>query len=219
MPVSIAALTDSLGLPRGGSEATPPRQTWPALLRESVLVDDVTHVGIGGATVTQLAGQLSYAIAAVPDVLVVQCGIVDCAPRALRQWERQALQQVPGGRRVARAIEKRAVLLRRWRDIAFTSPSTFRDTCRTIVARAGASRPLWVGIVDAGDEARVPGIRARIRSYNGILRDTVGTGFVDVGDMPVDGVCADHHHLTAAGHAFVATKLLERIAAHASPAR
>jgi lysophospholipase L1-like esterase len=210
MSFLIAALTDSLGLPRGGAEPTTARQTWPMLLRAAV--DDVVHIGIGGATVTQLSGQLPYALSSSPDLVIVQAGIVDCAPRALRLWERTALQQLPGGRRISRVIEKRARLLRRVRNIAFTAPDTFRETCAAMKTRAGASALWWVGIVDAGDEAQVPGIRRRIAAYNDILRTTFADRFIDVSAMPDSGVCADHHHLTSTGHAFVARTLLDRLA-------
>lgn len=210
MSFTIAALTDSLGLPRGGAEPTTARQTWPTLLRAAV--DDVVHIGIGGATVTQLSGQLPYALASSPNLVIVQAGIVDCAPRALRLWERTALQQIPGGRRLSRVIEKRSRLLRRLRNIAFTAPDTFRDTCAAMKTRVGSGSIWWIGIVDAGDEAQVPGIRRRIATYNDILRTTFAERFVDVSAMPATGVCADHHHLTSTGHAFVASTLLGRLA-------
>ncbi len=218
MTVIVSILSDSLGLPRGGAQPSARRQTWPALVTHGAEIDDVLHIGIGGATVTQLAGQLSYALASSPAVLVVQCGIVDCAPRALRLWERTALQHMPGGRRLSRIIEKRARGLRRIRDIAFTAPEVFRRTCASVVDRADATQVLWIGIVDAGDEAQVPGIRARIRAYNDILRATVAHRFVDVSSMPAEGVCADHHHLTPVGHAFVADVVLARISALKSSA-
>lgn len=218
--VVLGLLTDSLGLPRATPSLVHPKQTWPSLLRgdvkDGVSVDDVVHIGIGGATVHQLSSQLAYALASAPDALVVQCGIVDCAPRALRRWERDALARVPGGKRVAKLVEQNARALRRLRDVAFTPPAAFSTAVRAMRDKAKPARLLWVGIAPASAEYEraVPGITARVRSYNGLLQAALGADYVDVdglGAVDDGGLCADHHHLTVGGHAFVAERVRARL--------
>jgi hypothetical protein len=228
--VTLAVLSDSLGLPRATPAMVTPKQTWPVLLRaaggvdvvdvvagrEAIAVEDVVHIGIGGATVHQLQSQLGYGTACAPNAVVVQCGIVDCAPRALRRWERDALARVPGGKRVAKLVENNARQLRAWRDVAFTPPEAFAAAVTAMRDKAQPAPLLWVGIAPASAdyERAVPGIQARVQRYNALLSRVLGDRYVDVDGLlgvADGGLCADHHHLTAGGHAFVAQRVRSRL--------
>ena len=211
--LTVALLTDSLALPRREPERVALSDTWPALLRQQPGIGDVVHIGIGGATVHQLLGQTGYARGCDPDVVVVQCGIVDCAPRTLKRWEKDQLSRLPGGRRVGKLIEKNARALRGARDIAFTPPARFAAAVVDVVEKAKPARVLWLAIAPASAayERQVPGIGARVTQYNGLLRAALGDGFVDLAQLPSTGLCSDHHHLAAAGHAFVLQQLMLKL--------
>src|SRR5688500_17972440 len=81
----ILIITDSLGLPRAVPEVCSYEQTWPFLLNNAGY--QIHQVSIGGATVSELYRQLEYHYLFLPDLVIVQSGIVDCAPRALGKFE------------------------------------------------------------------------------------------------------------------------------------
>lgn len=78
-------LTDSLSLPRVFPEKCKFEDTYPYLLRRMGL--HVHQVSIGGATSDTLVSQLHYHLPFNPKIIILQVGIVDCAPRFARKSE------------------------------------------------------------------------------------------------------------------------------------
>jgi hypothetical protein len=210
-------LTDSLALPRKYRTCTVTwDETYIRLLARARPADEFIHAGIGGATISELLLQLDYYVHAYPDVVVLHCGIVDCAPRALRKWE----LQIAGKLGLYRAIKPLSTPLRRYRNIQYTSPARFAAALESIRSRFPGKPLAAIGILPTrpGHEAIVPGVSARIRTYNGLL--AARTHFIDTSDFPDAGMIEDFVHMNAAGHRVLFEKVnaaLDRLdgAAHA----
>jgi len=197
-------LTDSLALPRKYRTCTVTwDETYVRLLARARPSDEFLHAGIGGATIHELFLQLDYYVHSYPDVVVLHCGIVDCAPRALRRWE----LQIAGKLGLYRAIKPFSVPLRRYRKIQYTSPARFSETLQAIRARFPGKPVAAIGILPPrpGHEALVPGVGARIRAYNAIL--AASTDFIDTSDFPDEGMIEDFVHMNAAGHRVIFEKV------------
>ena len=83
----VLVISDSLGLPRENPDGIIYYEnSWPYLLKEKF---DVIHLGIGGASIDQLVSQAGYYRFANPDFVILQSGIVDCAPRTMTKKEKE----------------------------------------------------------------------------------------------------------------------------------
>ena len=83
--MKILILTDSLGLPRFEPEPCFFEETWPILLKE--IYSNIHQVSIGAATSQIILKQVNYQKAFNPDLVILQVGIVDCAPRFMTRKE------------------------------------------------------------------------------------------------------------------------------------
>ena len=88
--IKILVFSDSLGLPRNTPQAVNWEETWVQLLSKIYCVE---YCAIGGAKVSDLSRQISYYKIFNPDIVIVQSGIVDCAPRALTEFEKQIIER------------------------------------------------------------------------------------------------------------------------------
>jgi lysophospholipase L1-like esterase len=207
----IFVITDSLGLPRNEPEFVALEHTWPQLFREELPGVCVYQLSLGGATTDDVLPQLDFLNGQEPALVVVQAGIVDCAPRAFRKQEIALLLATRAGRALLNGIEARTFgFLRRLRNISYLSPRRFEQNVQRI--RSRFSCPLvWVSIIGgpAYDE-RVPGVTARIGEYNALIRRNLGEQFLDLDRWLSAGhIMADGHHLNEHGHRALISALME----------
>lgn len=212
----VLIFSDSLSLPRDYPELCEYHECWPQLLSKNHVIH---QVAIGGATVDEIVSQTPYAKMFYPDVVILQCGIVDCSPRALKKSEIAFLQKIPFfGYRTLQFLQKRRVKLRKWRKIRYTKPEKFEEALKTLIARFPNIPVFAIGIVNPGDayETEVPGILKSIEQYNALLERQFTTNFVDIKGIPMKGIMEDHHHLNPIGHRYIYELLNQRIEAHFS---
>lgn len=156
------------------------------------------------------------------DVLLIQCGVVDCAPRPLPRWLRSRLGRLPSAlrRRVISFLHRhRPAILRRtggWRQI---SPDEFRSFSSRWLASAvqkfGRVYVFNIAPTNRQIENHSPGFTRSIRLYNEILAEVIGSlkadnlFLVDVyavisqtNPEEIDRyiLAEDGHHLTALSH-------------------
>lgn len=195
----VLLLTDSLGFPRAEPEFVAYEQSWVALLREAFPQCDVVHQGRGGATIRDLFNHSAYYHGTMkPDLVLIQSGIVDCAPRTLTLVEQQVVTRLPLLSRPLGALVKRySRQLRRWRGITYTPLAQFEH----FVERFEAQFPqtCWIGILPAspGYEAQVQGITRNVARYNDVLRRR---RWIDTSAFTPEDIMSDFHHLSARGH-------------------
>lgn len=207
---TVLILTDSLAFPRSEPEVVSYEQTWVALLKRRFPEIDFVHCGRGGATIEDLFKHSAYYHSTIkPALVLVQSGIVDCAPRALSVIEQQVLQRLPiFGSMLLALVRKNAARLRRWRDMSYTSLASYEAWVQAF-ERLYAN-VYWIGIMpaDAEYESRVQGIAAAVKRYNGVLRCR---NYISTTDFSSRDMMSDHHHLNADGHRRLAALLAETV--------
>lgn len=204
----ILLITDSLAFPRLEPESVPYDSTYVALLKDAFPGCDFIHHGRGGATLVDLFKHSTYYHGTVqPDLVLMHCGIVDCAPRALKEIEQQVLVRIPWlGPWLGRVVVRRySRSLRRLRKMTYTPIDVFAayvERFETLFDNVH-----WIGILPVSDayEHTVEGIRANAARYNAVLqtRKFIGTEGLGASD-----IMSDFHHLNQSGH----RKLFELLA-------
>ena len=217
---SVLILSDSLALPRGGAEAAVAEQTWPFLLRATYPHVYFHQLSIGGGTIRELRGQVAYLRYLYPELIIVQQGIVDCAPRSLRKTEQFFVSEYRLAHKAAsRVLPRIAPFLRRLRRIVATRQDDFAHEIGVIDGFFDDTPVFWIGIMQARAEyeRRVPGIGRNIEVYNRILRQQARERFVEMSGMPDEGVMSDHHHLNEVGHDFVFEGVKQKVESFIGP--
>lgn len=230
---------DSLSLPRGQS-AVSVFDTYPELLREKWGAEGHTRAAVlnrsrGGAPIEALYSQFVsdsvYFGAETRHILIVQCGIVDCAPRPVPPKVKDRIARFPTPLRwaVSRLLHyTRPALLRSglvWRN---TEREAFTQVLQDWLTRAGRIADsiyvINIAPATAALDRHSPGLAASIEEYNTLIDRVVAAPravsvhLIDVyrailerRDGLRDCVDADGHHITRAGHRLYA----DLIAQHA----
>lgn len=203
--MTIIFLTDSLGLPRTRPETVLLEETYIELLREKYKEHKIINISLGGATIETLREQLlNYYNAVEPDLIIVQSGIVDCAPRALKKWETALLSKHAVLRKFSDiVIKKNTRLLRKHRKLTYTSITRFSQIVDEFRKKFD-KKLYWIGILPAIPEyeAQLPGITANINRYNEVLSTALASNFIDTSNIG-DGIMSDFHHLNRAGNFYI----------------
>lgn len=203
----VLIFTDSLGLPRPNPEIVNYNETWIFLLSQKYH----THqISVGGGEITVLSAQIEYAKMFNPDFVIVQSGIVDCAPRALTKTESRILNKYSLSRTILKFIlrPKTLNLLRKNRNAVYTEKTIFEKHIMKFL-KAFDLKLFWIGIIPATNEYEkiVPGISAKINEYNLIIKKHLGTNYIDLYDIKTSHVMSDFIHLSKEGHQFVYEKI------------
>lgn len=200
----ILFLTDSLSLPRlNTEEQVDLEDTYIEKLRARFPEFTITDSAIGGATIVDLYKQVFYYKSVRPDIVILQSGIVDCAPRAYKKFGKKVLSKLG-------LINKLTGLtrwLRKYRGYTLTSPTKFTYYLNKIKSEFPNSDFYTLGILSASDdyEKKVPNIKRNVNRYNHLLK--VNSKFIDNTDIPFDAIMSDHHHLNQKGHQLIFNKL------------
>jgi hypothetical protein len=196
----ILVITDSLGLPRRVPELVDFEETWVNSLAK---VYSIHQLSIGGATINDLYEQTDYAKMFNPDFVIIQSGIVDCAPRALTKFENQFLNKFSFSRFILKRFltKKRLETLRKKRNCTYTSINEFDKYVELFVKEFG-NKLFWIGIVPASNsyESLVPGISNNITRYNEILRNKIKSNYITLEDYSSNHIMTDNIHLSSLGH-------------------
>lgn len=153
------------------------------------------------------------------NVVIFQFGIVDCAPRPITYRVLPLLRRFPivGNHVVSLLSDNRAAIQRTW-SYTFTSPRSFEmEYTRIFQASRSANRlTLCVGMPLPPEtiEGRSPGFRAKVLEYNALIRRVSGDFYCDIEEALDEAtrqkiLLDDGHHLSASGHHFFASKIME----------
>lgn len=205
----ILVISDSLALPRSKPEVTLYEDTYPYLLKRDF---EVLQISFGGGTIKEIVHQARYYRSYKPDYIVLQSGIVDCAYRAFPVFvDKGAVYSKVLDlyrRALARIIPPRC--LRKAFKFRYTKPLDFEKSLCQLKEDFSEAKLLAIGIVPASKEyvELVPGIDKSIASYNAILEQIVGLGYINLLEMPSDGVMSDHHHINSIGHKYIYDEII-----------
>lgn len=168
---------------------------------------EIAHIGIPAAPITELYRVATYYETFKPDFVILQSGIVDCAPRALTRLELEFVKRL----RMYRLVRPMSELLRKMRRISYTKLEQFEQTLEALKQHFSPGQLVAIGILPGCEayEKAVPGITQQIRSYNEIL--SKHTRFISTDMYPSEAIANDFHHMTPTGHALLAETLLDAI--------
>jgi hypothetical protein len=206
----ILIFSDSLALARSSPEKVVHEQTWPSLLRDKF---PVHQVSIGGGTVVDLVRQATYHQSYDPDIVVLQFGIVDCAPRFLTKFEIEIIRRIPFfGKRIMKSMNNQTI--RRLRKISYVSYNSFVHHARLLQKLFPAKYFVVLGIIPATKEYELllPGVTGSIKRYNEGLMAVFGSQFISMDGFPASGLMSDYHHINPLGHRYIFDLLLTRLA-------
>lgn len=202
----VLIFSDSLGLPRNFPETVLYEDTWPVLLKKDGLI--IHQVSIGGATSSDILGQVFYHKMFNPDLIILQFGIVDCAPRFASKIEINILRRIPIiGKFLLSLLNK--PLVRKYRNIKYVNPSRFILNLKKIVDEFKGKDIYFLGVLPATKEYEkiLPNVTENSRYYNDIVKNNPNISFINLGDIPNVGIMSDGHHLSKEGHEFVYNQL------------
>lgn len=203
--MKILILTDSVGLPRSKPEFCSFEDTWPVLLRKNDR--NIHQVSIGAATSQVLLKQVTYQKAFKPDLVILQVGIVDCAPRFMSNKE---LDFTGALGTIGRGL--RFLFNRKWikklRNISYINELDFKSNISNI--QSDFDCPIMaIGILPASSEYEIflPGVTNKIKLYNDILEQNVKY-FLNTNEiLGCGGIMTDHHHLNKSGNHYLFKKI------------
>ncbi|WP_155401841.1 SGNH/GDSL hydrolase family protein [Chromobacterium violaceum] len=202
----VLIITDSLGFPRKTPSAVHYQETYVSLLKHQFPEIDFIHHGRGGGTIAELYDMSSYFHDTLdPDIVFIQSGIVDCAPRALSHTENRLISLLPFVRKpIFFLVRKWSRFLRKVRGISYTSINDFHEVvCKF---NQSFSKVYWVEILPASDEYEnhLEGVGVNISTFNKVLKRY---NYIPTEDFNKEDMLSDFHHLSASGH----RKVFERI--------
>lgn len=209
--MKILFLTDSLSLPRKyDTGEVNYEDTYLSLLRNEFREILIVDVAIGGAKITDLLTQCFYYKQFKPDLVFLQCGIVDCAPRSFSLMEKAFIDKFRL-RKITKIFEKK---LRKYRNCTYTPKNRFLGSLLSIKKYFENIPFFSLGILQIAEEYEklVPGIRKNAKEYNEILKKN--TEFIDNEYFPMEGIISDFHHLNEIGHRLIFEKLKNIIINH-----
>jgi len=165
------------------------------------------------------------------DVLIIHCGIVDCAPRPVPRWLRRRIPKLPAPlrkRTIKFLHDHRARILRSTGGWQQLNPREFRLFCGRLLEESanGFSRVYVLNIAPTNQatETRSPGFTGAINEYNTIIAEIVSglardnVFLINVHELlSCDPeqinqliVAEDGHHITALTHRLLAETITKR---------
>ena len=210
----ILIIGDSLGLSRLKPEKVELQETWPSLLKNTDKFE-IIHMGMGGGTIKKLFDQSFYYEGCCPNIVIVQSGIVDCAPRALRLLETEIINScyfISGLFKYLMPIN----FMRKYRNITYTSPKDFKNYLYLLIQRFSKSKIVFIEILPASIEYEIflPGISKKIEKYNNLIEgEAIAAGhfFLRTKEIPLNAIMSDFHHLNSTGHKWISDRILNML--------
>ncbi|PKO98497.1 MAG: hypothetical protein CVU13_10085 [Bacteroidetes bacterium HGW-Bacteroidetes-8] len=210
----ILIIGDSLALPRVHPEKVEYRETWPELLKNTGKFE-IIQLSIGGGTIVDIFDQLSYYKYFQTDIIVIQLGIVDCAPRALTQFELKLFQS----NKLFSLILSRFLpinFLRRIRNISYVDLYKFCEFYEKMILQFKNCYVINVGIlpIPIDYEKKLAGITKNQFKYNTAIKSIsqkYGCYYIDSELMPLNGIMTDYHHLNSKGHLWIYNSIVKAI--------
>lgn len=208
----VLVLTDSLGLPRISPALINDDQCWTYRLADYASGRFKFRVfSMPGMDSNQLLSLvLNYYSAIKPDIVVLQVGIVDCYPRAIKKTELSVLLRMPGvvNRFVHRLVKRFYTRLVVSRGIRYVSPTSFQANLRALSSAFDGAKILVVPIAppSAAYQARNPRIAPSVDEYNQLLERHFSAGYLGAcypANAAEEIFLSDNHHLNEIGNGLV----------------
>jgi hypothetical protein len=210
----ILIIGDSLCLPRNKPEIVKLSDTWPYLLKNNNQFE-IIQLSIGGGTIKNLYEQSVYYEGYDPDVVIIQSGIVDCAPRALSWLEKELINS----NRILSYLFSHLMpinLMRKYRKLTYTKQNDYKKFIKEFTIRFSNCKIIFIGIIPASNEyeAFLPNVSQNIKCFNEIIKKQINAQkdiFLNTANIPMSGIMSDYHHLNTIGHNWLSEQVLSLI--------
>lgn len=221
MSKRLLIVTDSLGAPRTEPETVTYEQTWVYQVKKAFEergydVFPITQNGLHSSELLSLAETKLPLYH--PDLAIIQCGVVDCAPRVLTDYEKLAVRILHIHKIVRYFAHKYHAVLSRWRDITLYKPEQFdehMEKTRSLLNCTLIQIPIAPPC--RAYEEKSPLIARNIRRFNQVLKkhsDIFLNEFADLSQKDAAEIfMTDHHHLNPSGHNLIAGIIIRQIPA------
>lgn len=234
-PTRIVIMADSAAMPRGESWGNIPfEETYPYLFdrelraRLGARAPLVIERGMRFRTMEDVLADWEIEIEAKrPEVLILQVGGSDCAPRVLSRRQRELVDALPPRlRAVVLSGERRSrrLVSTLFPGRVYVPLAKFTRLVEEIVRRAralGLRRLVLVNIIpmSAAMEHQMPGVTRNVERYNAVFdayRADPLVSFVDLNRLMrdwggPDALTLDGMHMTARGQTLFAQELARRV--------
>lgn len=197
----LLIFTDSVALPRKhDSGMIHWKETYISKIKISYPDYEVINMSFGGASIKDLRNQVNYYKILNPDLVLLQCGIVDASPRAFGRIEMEIIKKM----RIFRLTKPFVSFLRKYRSHHYASPKEFEEKLVEFKTALNPKRFLTISIIPACKEYEsiLPGVTKSIHIYNSILKKH-SDDFIILDQIPREGVLNDHHHINAIGQDYI----------------
>lgn len=198
--LTIMIIGDSLAFPRETPEVVRYADTYLAILKKRFPFCDFIHKGLGGSTIVGLYNNSHYFHRTVdPDLVFIQSGIVDAAPRTLTFSETKFISALPKkiGDPIFSFFKKNDMMIRKFRKITYTSFDTYVDYVNKF--ESIYQKIYWIDIMPVSEEyeKKIPGIKINKEKYSAVLKSKL---HISTESLNNDDIMSDHHHLNKSGH-------------------
>ncbi|MCO5949298.1 SGNH/GDSL hydrolase family protein [Mucilaginibacter flavidus] len=180
---------------------------WPALLKEKLPGYQINNLSLGSSTSDRF--RKVGALLSDTDILIVQIGIVDCAPRLFTMLENKIIARLPSfisKRIIAQVKKKRTQSTNR----SYVKPEIFERNLLELFNTFARKVVLYVKILPAGKRfvSLNPTIQSAITQYNAIIdkcaKDYKHVHLIDLKLNDIDDyTLEDGYHLNAKGHLLI----------------
>lgn len=197
----LLIFTDSVALPRKhDSGMILWKDTYISKIKISYPDYEVINMSFGGASIKDLRTQVNYYKILNPDIVILQCGIVDASPRAFGRIEMEIIKKM----RIFRITKLFVSFLRKYRSHHYASPKEFEEKLVEFKTALNPKRFLAISIIPACKEYEsiLPGVTKSINIYNSILKKH-SDDFIILDQIPREGILNDHHHINAVGQSYI----------------
>ncbi len=220
--LKVLFITDSLGLPRMMPSKVKGEEVWNSILESELHSLKPNNFKFfkylkAGLTTSEIKKELETGqiLAYEPDVVLLQIGIVDCYPRALKQYELLVISKIPIINKIFRYLIKRFYSkIIKFRNISYVSQTEFKKNLIFIKEKYKDVKILAIPIGPANINfcKKNPLIEKNINIYNSILEEIFGKQYIKNSYHNVDVeklFLSDNHHLSLYGNQILAANLLK----------
>jgi hypothetical protein len=214
-------VTDSLGAPRDDAEIISFDESWVGQCWSHLRAKghEVICITDNGLCAKKLYGMASTKLHLYnADHVILQYGIVDAAPRVLREHEKLLARALRLSAIVQKIAHRYHAKLSNWRDISLHTPERFDALSARTVAHLRNHQPalritaIEIAPPPASFIAHSPLIVRNVARFNAILKQHADA-LVHYPENAGDIFLPDGHHLNKVGHNLLFTQLCEVVGA------
>ncbi len=216
MPQRILIATDSLGAPRNDEEVITYDETWVGMITKNLKSQGhevIAFTDNGLSSIALFRNVKSKLTLYNPDIVITQYGIVDCAPRVLKNREILLSKLFFLSKPVHYIAKKYHAPLSKIRNICLTPLTLFQENVEeiyTLFKTDNNAQIITIAIAPANEDYinKSPRIQDNIDRYNTALKDQCDQFITYEGVDASTIYLPDAHHLNKKGHEVLYQKLL-----------